>query len=41
MGISDIRADGPEGCGETIIINGREITLQANAKVTVDLRVRL
>ena len=28
---------GPEGCRETIIINGREITLQANTKVTVDL----
>jgi kojibiose phosphorylase len=28
---------GPEGCRETIIIHGREITLQANTKVTVDL----
>jgi kojibiose phosphorylase len=28
---------GPEGCREMIIINGHEITLQANAKVTVDL----
>jgi hypothetical protein len=28
---------GPEGCRETIIINGRQITLQAGTKVTVDL----
>jgi len=28
---------GPEGCGEMIIVNGHEITLQANSKVTVDL----
>jgi kojibiose phosphorylase len=28
---------GPAGCRETIIINGRQITLQANTKVTVDL----
>ena len=28
---------GPEGCRETIIINGRQITLQANTNVTVDL----
>jgi kojibiose phosphorylase len=28
---------GPEGCREMIIINGHEITLQANSKVTVDL----
>ena len=28
---------GPEGCHESIILNGREITLQANAEVTVDL----
>jgi kojibiose phosphorylase len=28
---------GPEGCRETIIINGREIALQANAEVTVEL----
>jgi kojibiose phosphorylase len=28
---------GPEDCRETIIVNGHEITLQANAKVTVDL----
>ncbi len=28
---------GPEGSRETIIIDGHEITLQANAKVTVDL----
>jgi len=31
---------GPEGCRETIIINGRQTTLQADTKVTVDLRVR-
>ena len=28
---------GPEGCRETIIVNDHEITLQADAKVTVDL----
>ena len=28
---------GPEGCREMIIVNGHEITLQANTKVTVDL----
>jgi kojibiose phosphorylase len=28
---------GPEGAAETIIINGREITLQANTKATVEL----
>jgi kojibiose phosphorylase len=28
---------GPEGTAETIIINGREITLQANTKATVEL----
>jgi kojibiose phosphorylase len=28
---------GPEGRRETIIVLGREITLQANTKVTVDL----
>ncbi len=28
---------GPEGCRETIIINGQETILQANTKVTVDL----
>ncbi len=28
---------GPESCREMIIVNGREITLQANSKVTVDL----
>ena len=28
---------GPEGCREMIIVNGHEITLQANSKVTVDL----
>jgi trehalose/maltose hydrolase-like predicted phosphorylase len=28
---------GPEGCRETIIINGHQITLQANTNVTVDL----
>ena len=28
---------GPEGCRETIIVNSREITLQANRKVTVGL----
>jgi hypothetical protein len=28
---------GPAGCRETIIINGRQITLQANTNVTVDL----
>jgi hypothetical protein len=28
---------GPEGCRETITVNGRQITLQANTNVTVDL----
>lgn len=28
---------GPEGCRETVIVNGHEITLQANTKVTVGL----
>jgi kojibiose phosphorylase len=28
---------GPEGCREMINVNGREITLQANTKVTIDL----
>ena len=28
---------GPESCREMIIVNGHEITLQANSKVTVDL----
>ena len=28
---------GPEGAAETITVNGREITLQANTKATVDL----
>jgi trehalose/maltose hydrolase-like predicted phosphorylase len=28
---------GPEGCRETIIVNGQEITLQANTKVAIDL----
>jgi kojibiose phosphorylase len=28
---------GPEGAAETIIVNGREITLQANTKATVEL----
>jgi hypothetical protein len=28
---------GPEGCLEMIIINGHEVTLHANSKVTVDL----
>jgi kojibiose phosphorylase len=31
---------GPEGCCETIIVDGREITLQANTDVTVDLPAR-
>jgi len=29
---------GPEGSHETIIVNGHEVTLQANTKVTVDMR---
>ena len=33
---------GPEGCAETIIVNGQETTLHASTKVTVDLlRARL
>jgi hypothetical protein len=31
---------GPEGAAETITVNGREITLQANTKATVSLTRR-